>query len=202
MQDAGLFTGADTSSATKICIQHYCMRQPMPRAIHRGSIASSPADAQGRGRAGGTFSRTGAIRYAELTRTAAAIIVSTGQRVDYCRLSEGMKELKGIQWVKKGAVVASETETARFNNSPDLIAKSERRSAEIDIRSWLGGTRSLTALEEVVGLGSYGRTPTVLTCQGVEEQRYGYEDGSADSDDRGQRFRSIADSGPMIPDSS
>jgi hypothetical protein len=36
--------------------------------------------------------------------------------------------------------------------------------------------RDLREVEEVVGLGNYGRTLTVLTCPGIEEQRYGYED--------------------------
>ena len=123
-----------------------------------------------------------ALRYAELTRSAAAIIVSSGSRVDYCRLSSGIKELKGIRWVKKGAPVPADTETARLNANADQIARAERRIAEIDVRAWLGGDRRVDALEEVVGLGAYGRTLTVLTCPGVEEQNYGYEDG--DEEDR------------------
>lgn len=118
-----------------------------------------------------------ALRYAELTRAAAAVIVSSGGRIDYCRLSSGIKELKGIQWIKKGAPVPVNTETARLNADAEQIARADRRLAEIDVRSWLGGARRVEALEEVVGLGAYGRTLTVLTCPGVEEQNYGYEDG-------------------------
>ena len=125
----------------------------------------------------GTSLTATAIRYAELTRAAAVIIVSTGQRIDYCRLSDSIKELKGVQWVRKGSAVPADTITAHFNSVPDLVARSERRTADIDIRSWLGGERRVAAVEEVIGLGSYGRTLTVLTCPGVEEQAYGYDDG-------------------------
>lgn len=117
-----------------------------------------------------------AIKYAELTRSAAAVIVSTGQHVDYCRLSDGIKDLKGLSWLKKGSIVPSDTETARLNAVPDLVARAHRSSADIDLRTWLGGERKVAAIEEVVGLGSYGRTLTVLTCPGLEEQAYGYDD--------------------------
>lgn len=117
-----------------------------------------------------------AIKYAELTRSAAAVIVTTGQQVDYCRLSDSIKSLKGLSWLKKGSVVPADTETARLNAEPDLVARAQRSAAEIDLRTWLGGDRKVAALEEVIGLGSYGRTLTVLTCPGIEDEVYGYED--------------------------
>lgn len=125
-----------------------------------------------------------AIRYAELTRAAAAVIVTTGQHVDYCRLSDNIKSLKGLNWIKKGTPVPAQTETARFNASPDLIVRAERSATEIDIRTWLGGDRRVNALEEVIGLGTYRRTLTVLTCPGIEDELYGYD---ADDDEEGLR---------------
>ena len=117
-----------------------------------------------------------AIRYSELTRAAAAIIVTTGHHVDYCRLSDSMKSLKGLHWLKKGSIVPAHTQTAILNATPDLIARAERRAAEIDVRTWLGGDRRVNALEEVIGLGDYGRTLTLLTCPGIEDEVYGYND--------------------------
>jgi Zn-dependent peptidase ImmA (M78 family) len=116
-----------------------------------------------------------AIRYSELTRSAAAVIVSTGGYVNYCRLSESIKSLKGITWIRKGSIVPPETETASLNARPESIARAERRTAEIDIRSWLGGDRSVKAVEEVVGLGDYGRTLTILTCPSIEDEVFGYD---------------------------
>lgn len=40
----------------------------------------------------------------------------------------------------------------------------ERAVKEIDALDWLGGTRSVMLIEEVVGLGSYGKTLTVLSA--------------------------------------
>jgi Zn-dependent peptidase ImmA (M78 family) len=117
-----------------------------------------------------------AIRYSGLTRAATAVIVTRGEHVDYCRLSDSIKTLKGLQWLKKGSSVPAETETSRLNSMPDRIAAADRSSAEIDLRLWLGGERRIMVLEEVIGLGNYGRTLTVLTCPGIEDAAYGYDD--------------------------
>lgn len=104
------------------------------------------------------------IRYAELTEDAVAIIVSTGQTIDYCCLSNTMKTLRQLTWLRKGSPVPSGTATARFNANPQKIAGAERDYAEIDIQDWLGGQRSVTTSEEIIGLGNYGKTLTVLSC--------------------------------------
>lgn len=46
-----------------------------------------------------------AIRYAELTDDAVAVIISTGRVIDYCFLSEAMKALPALTWLRKGAPV-------------------------------------------------------------------------------------------------
>ena len=117
-----------------------------------------------------------AIKYAELTRSAAAVIVSTGQQIDYCRLSNSIKDLKGLTWLTKGSPVPGGTETARLNADSELVSRAQRSAADIDIRMWLGGDRKVAAIEEVIGLGSYGRTLTVLTCPSLEDEAYGYDD--------------------------
>lgn len=123
-----------------------------------------------------------AIRYAELCEDAVAVIVSTGSTIDYCCLSETMKSLKDISWLKRGSPVPRNTATARFNADPKRIARAERADAEIDIMDWFGGVRSAPATEEVIGLGSYGKTLSVLTCPSVVEETF--EDEDEDSDER------------------
>lgn len=105
------------------------------------------------------------IRYAELTGDAVAVILSTGRVIDYCFLSDAMKTLPQLNWLRKGSPVPSDTTTSRFNANPDRIKRGERVEAEIDVREWLGGTKRVNVLEEVVGLGSYGKTLTVLSSK-------------------------------------
>lgn len=113
-----------------------------------------------------------AIRYAELSEDAVAVVVSTGNSINYCCLSETMKSLKQITWLKKNSPIPPNTTTAQFNDNPDRVTRAERADSEIDILDWLGGVRSVPATEEVVGLGSYGKTLTVLTCESVVDETY------------------------------
>jgi hypothetical protein len=52
---------------------------------------------------------------------------------------------------------------------------------------WLGGSRSARATEQVVGLGNYGKTLTVITCPSVEDETYG-DDDEEDEEDLTRRW--------------
>ena len=95
-----------------------------------------------------------AIRYAEVSDDAVAVVVSTGPVINYCRLSNTMKSLPEITWSKKGDPVPRNTATSRLNADPSRVARAERAEADIDIMDWLGGSRSVQGTEEVIGLGS------------------------------------------------
>lgn len=124
-----------------------------------------------------------AIRYAELTDDAVAVILSTGQTIDFCRLSGTMKSLRDITWLKKGTPVPRETLTARLNADPARVRSADRDEEEIDICDWLGGNRSVAATEEVIGLGSYGKTLTVLSCPALVEETFRDEDEEDEDDE-------------------
>ena len=123
-----------------------------------------------------------AIRYAELTDDAVAVVMSTGNTIDYCFLSDTIKYLPQLTWLRKGSPVPRGTATAQFNADPGRVADADRAEAEIDIPDWLGGTRSVEATEEVIGLGRYGKTLTVLTCPSILDETYQDEDEDEESD--------------------
>jgi len=104
-----------------------------------------------------------AIRYAELTEAASAVIVSTGKTVDFACMSPTMKSFAKLIWLRTGDLLPKGTLTANFNAQRDQFDEAER-SDETDLRFWLDGTRSRDVVEEVIGLGRYGKTLTVLTC--------------------------------------
>lgn len=126
-----------------------------------------------------------AIRYAELCDDAVAVIISTGQSVDYCFLSEAMKSLPELSWLRKGIPVPKRTGTARMNQDPDRILRAERAVNEIDVMDWLGGKRSIIVTEEVAGLGRYGKTLTVLSSCSI-----GHEDEIEPRDDETELIES------------
>ena len=112
-----------------------------------------------------------AIRYANLTQDGVAVLLSSGSTIDCCFLSDGLKKAQGINWVRKGTPVPTGTATAAFNALPENVRLAKRESAEGQLHDWMGGDRPYSISEEVVGLGQYGRTLTVLTCDalGVDE---------------------------------
>lgn len=126
-----------------------------------------------------------AIRYAELCDDAVGVIISTGQMIDYCFLSEAMKSLPELSWLRKGTPVPKGTETARMNGHPDRIMEADRAANEIDVMDWLGGKRSVLITEEVAGLGRYGKTLTVLSSCSI-----GHEDEIEPGDDEWEMIES------------
>jgi hypothetical protein len=123
-----------------------------------------------------------AIRYAELTEDAVAIVISTGPVVDFCFFSDTLKSLPKLAWLRRGTTLPAGTATARLNGNSRRVGDGDREEADIDISDWLGGTRSVRATEQVVGLGGYGKTLTVLTCPSVQDETYKGDDGDDEED--------------------
>lgn len=124
-----------------------------------------------------------AIRYAELSEDAIAVVLSTGDKIDYCCLSDGMKSLRSLSWLKRGEPVPINTATSAFNADSNRILSADRDEKEIDLLDWLGGDRSVLTLEEVVGLGEYGKTLTILYCPSVIDETYADETEDEESED-------------------
>ena len=117
-----------------------------------------------------------AIRYAKCSRDHVAIVLSTGSRINYCFMSNALKEVKDLEWIRKGDRLARNTATFAFNRNPERVLRADRLEETGDLQDWFGGDRSLSVTEQVVGLGNYGKTLTVLTGLDIEEQLEGIEE--------------------------
>jgi IrrE N-terminal-like domain len=106
-----------------------------------------------------------AIRYAELTDAAIAIIMSTGSSVDYCFASQAMRGATGYRHLKKGMVLPRDSLTRAFNQDRTNIESAKRDVDDTDAMDWFHTDSEIDAKEEVVGLGEYGRTLTVITAE-------------------------------------
>ncbi|MDA2928375.1 ImmA/IrrE family metallo-endopeptidase [Acidobacteria bacterium AH-259-O06] len=104
-----------------------------------------------------------AIRYTQCTRDAMAIIVSAGDRVNYCFMSDTLKEVEGLEWIRKGEALPQDSATFRFNRDPYRVESANRTAGTSNLQDWFGSRFNIETTEEVIGLGSYGRTLTVLT---------------------------------------
>lgn len=146
----------------------------MPEYLIRQTINNSPVGLKGiraLAKLCCTSLTASAIRYAELTKEAIAVIVSSDTTVDFCILSETMKSLPQLTWLRRGTPVPKETITAEYNTTLGKT-KNEPQEDYLDISVWFEGTFSKEAKEEVFGLGSYGKTLTVLACPSLSENNY------------------------------
>jgi hypothetical protein len=108
-----------------------------------------------------------AIRFAELADAAVAVIVSTGGTIDYCFMSEAMKSLPKLDWLRRGLPLPRGTATARLAARREAVLAGECVVDDVDVRDWLGGTTKADASEEAVGLGRYGKVLTILVSTSI-----------------------------------
>lgn len=111
-----------------------------------------------------------AIRYAEVGDAATAVIMSTAGVIDYCFMSEAMKSLPKLDWLRKGVKLPLGTVTSTLAADPTRVVAGERVKDEIDVREWLGGSTRETVTEESLGLGAYGKVLTILTSTKIGQE--------------------------------
>ena len=111
----------------------------------------------------GTSLEATALRYAQCARDPVAIIRSAGRAIDYAFMSRALEDFPHLDWIRKGTALASDTVTFRFNANSENVRIAARDKGTSALQDWLGGPHRQTVVEEVIGLGSYGKTLTVLT---------------------------------------
>ena len=113
----------------------------------------------------GTSRTATAIRYAQRHSEPTAIIISTNGVIDYCFMSDELKYLKDITWPKKGVAVPRGSRTKAM--TPQQVLNGDRLENDTDMASWFQLDRSISIYEEVIGLGNYGKTLTVLSLESL-----------------------------------
>jgi hypothetical protein len=110
------------------------------------------------------------IRYAQFAEYPIAIIMSEGNKVDWCFMSETLKNVKGISGIKKGSLLPLESTTAQFNKNHENISKARQDQGWTMLHHWIDGAPNFEMKEDVVGLGSYSKTLTVLFSEEIIEE--------------------------------
>jgi len=115
-----------------------------------------------------------AIRYIECHEGAVAAVISSGNKIDCCFMSDTFKEIKDLTWLRKGVPLPVNTKTTSFNKDPNNIKAALREEADTNLSDWFGCSQAVSAKEEVIGLGSYGKTLTIITCNNLPSGDHGY----------------------------
>ena len=103
-----------------------------------------------------------AIRFATHSDDPVAVIVSSGDRIDYCFMSDALKEGQNFTWLKKGDYLPSNSLTSSFNKTASNVLGGQRKEGYLSLTEWFDGAPDVEFKEDVVGLGSYGKSLTVL----------------------------------------
>jgi len=110
----------------------------------------------------GTSLTATAIRYAKLSDDPITVVCSKDNRVQFTFMSDSLRARRGLTWIVKNSGIPEGTATFRFNREPKNVAQAKRVTSSSTMDAWFDCGGNLEVVEEVVGLGSYGRTLTVL----------------------------------------
>jgi hypothetical protein len=110
-----------------------------------------------------------AIRFAKLCDEPVAVVCSMGNRVEFAFMSKPLQDHPGLTWIRKGSALPSGTATATFNKDDGNVRKGKRISSTATVETWFDGNSDTELNEEVVGLGDYGKTLTVLWTDSLPE---------------------------------
>jgi Zn-dependent peptidase ImmA (M78 family) len=120
-----------------------------------------------------------AIRAAECSPYPMAVVVSKDDKVAYAFLTDSFKALGKLTWLRKGTVLPNSA-TKTFNANGTNVQKAKHVHAETDLNTWFDGSARIALDEEVIGLGSYGFTLTVLSSEQLPEDPDQEEDEEAE----------------------
>ncbi len=120
-----------------------------------------------------------AIRAAECSAYPMAIIVSKGDEIAYSFTSNTFKDLGKLAFLRKGAALPL-SGTRTFNAKPENILNCETAVDETDLATWFDGSSKVNLDEEIIGLGKYGFTLTVLSSDALPEEPSDEEDEDGD----------------------
>ena len=109
--------------------------------------------------------------------------MSKEDKIAYAFMTDNFKNLGKLAFLKKGSSVPISA-TRTFNQNPENIKNIERVSDETTLADWFDGSGTISLDEEVMGLGGYGFTLTVLSSEELPVDADDDYDEEAELDDQ------------------
>lgn len=123
-----------------------------------------------------------AIRYCEFTTECVATIVSYRGAVEFMTASDSFKQLPGIDWLRKRELIPTGVPSHRLGADVEWLGCCEVALEGSLLNQWFPDAAQQEVEEDVVGLGSYDRTLTVLVTEAAPE------DDEDDNEERGDGY--------------
>lgn len=105
-----------------------------------------------------------AVRFANLTRDPAVVILSRGREIEWVSWSPAMQPHSWTRRRVRGEWAPPRSVTYALTRAPERVLAGESADGEGLLVEWFEGAPRVAVTEETVGLGAYGRVLTVLTC--------------------------------------
>lgn len=123
------------------------------------------------------------IRYCEVTSECVAAVISHNGVVEFMTASESFKRLQGVNWIKKREQVPGSVPTSHLSSDSDWVKRCEVALEGSLLNQWFPDANEQEVEEDVIGLGSYDRTLTVLITESAPE-----EEEDEDHEERGDGY--------------
>jgi Zn-dependent peptidase ImmA (M78 family) len=105
-----------------------------------------------------------ALRYAEIGKLPVGVIQCFGGKVEYCAAYPLQEHVRWARPLTRNANVPRDSATKRLSEDASAVLNSGEDSDSCEAGDWFpGADRNAGLIEEVMGLGKFGRTLTVLT---------------------------------------
>lgn len=166
------FTQGDSS--IELEADHFASGLLMPSNLVRDVLSSNDVGIPGISALSSeaeTSLTSAAIRASECALYPMAVIVSQDSNVCYGFVSESFKALGCRKLLRKGDPLPASV-TREFNSDKKNIVSGNSICASTDLSFWFQGPTNVELDEEVIGLGSYGLTLTVLSSEALPEDPY------------------------------
>jgi hypothetical protein len=126
-----------------------------------------------------------ALRYTEIGHRPAGVVQCLDGKVEFCAIHPLRAHVGWATALPRNSKVPQESATARLAADPEAIQACLEDSENAEVSDWFSGARAGIYLdEEVMGLGRFGRTLTLLTVDPAD-----MKDDDDESDEDEPRFR-------------
>jgi hypothetical protein len=123
------------------------------------------------------------IKLAKLTEDPLAVILCSGNQVEWSFISPELKKCRGVYILEKKSPIPSDSVTNRYVRDGKNVLAGDRLEGFSSLQTWFERAPDVEFQEDVVGLGHYGKTLTVLfTEEALNDEDENEEDEDSDND--------------------
>lgn len=162
------------NSSIELEADHFASGLLMPTSLVRKVVAAEEIGLEGimalSDKAESSLTAS-AIRVAECVTFPIAVVVSKSNEICYCFMSDSFKNLGKLNFLRKGNPIPASA-TLYFNKEKNNILDRKSICERATLENWFDGSGNVSLDEEVIGLGRYGLTLTVLSSEQLSEDPY------------------------------